>query len=182
MNHAKTIARHLRVPAIFLALLILPLAPISQVRAAEFGTGIYILGYQSALAGYQPDPGFYLRNDLYVYQGNATIIALFQAGRSGSAQPLDHRYDRRHLRDAPGNFRGPLRRGDDLVLGDQLLSKRQAGRRHQVPAAQSAPHPQRGRGIYRGVGPGGHAHQSRLAPGPVSYHGLRECLRPGGLV
>jgi hypothetical protein len=50
------------------------LAPISQVEAAEFGTGIYILGYQSALAGYQPAPGFYLRNDLYVYQGNANII------------------------------------------------------------------------------------------------------------
>ncbi len=73
MQYAKTICRHLRVTAIFLALLSLS-APSSQVWAAEFGTGLYILGYQSALAGYQPDPGFYWRNDLYVYQGNATII------------------------------------------------------------------------------------------------------------
>jgi hypothetical protein len=33
-----------------------------------------VLGYQSSLAGYMPDPGFYLRNDLYVYQGNAQIM------------------------------------------------------------------------------------------------------------
>ena len=33
-----------------------------------------MLGYQSSLAGYMPDPGFYLRNDFYVYQGNAQIM------------------------------------------------------------------------------------------------------------
>src|SRR5271157_414621 len=73
MNHARKLTRLLGVVTILLTLT-LSLAPISQGRAAEFGTGIYVLGYQSALAGYQPDPGFYLRNDLYVYQGNATII------------------------------------------------------------------------------------------------------------
>ncbi len=73
MNHARQFIRLLRVAAILLGLIV-SLAPISQVEAAEFGTGIYILGYQSALAGYQPDPGFYLRNDLYIYQGNAQIV------------------------------------------------------------------------------------------------------------
>ncbi len=73
MNHARKFIRLLRVAAILLGLIV-SLAPISQVEAAEFGTGIYILGYQSALAGYQPDPGFYLRNDLYIYQGNAQIV------------------------------------------------------------------------------------------------------------
>jgi hypothetical protein len=47
-----------------------------RVWAAEFGTGVYLLGYQSSLAGYQPDPGFYLRNDFYVYQGNARVLPL----------------------------------------------------------------------------------------------------------
>lgn len=50
------------------------MTPISQVSAAEYGTGVYLLGYQSSLSGYQPAPGFYLRNDFYVYQGNATIL------------------------------------------------------------------------------------------------------------
>jgi len=74
MNRGKKMALRLRAMMILLTLLISSFGPISQVEAAEFGTGIYILGYQSALAGYLPDPGFYLRNDLYVYQGNATII------------------------------------------------------------------------------------------------------------
>jgi hypothetical protein len=73
MNYVRKVARQLRAAAIWLALITL-LAPLSPAWAAEFGTGIYILGYQSALAGYQPDPGFYLRNDLYIYQGNATIV------------------------------------------------------------------------------------------------------------
>jgi hypothetical protein len=45
-----------------------------RVWAAEFGTGVYPLGYQSSLSGYLPAPGFYLRNDFYVYQGNAKIV------------------------------------------------------------------------------------------------------------
>jgi len=45
-----------------------------RVWSAEFGTGVYVLGYQSSLAGYLPDPGLYLRNDFYVYQGNAQIM------------------------------------------------------------------------------------------------------------
>ena len=73
MHHARKFTRLLGV-AIILLTLSLSLAPASPVEAAEFGTGIYMLGYQSAMAGYLPDPGFYLRNDLYVYQGNATII------------------------------------------------------------------------------------------------------------
>jgi hypothetical protein len=73
VNHVRKFTRLLRIATIFLTLS-LSLAPISPVEAAEFGTGIYILGYQSALAGYMPDPGFYLRNDFYAYQGNATII------------------------------------------------------------------------------------------------------------
>lgn len=72
MNQARKSTRLLGVAASLLTL-IMSLALNIQVQAAEFGTGLYILGYQSALAGYQPDPGFYLRNDLYVYQGNATI-------------------------------------------------------------------------------------------------------------
>lgn len=74
MHFAEKIARHLRVSSILLACLFLGAAPFSQARAAEFGTGIYMLGYQSALAGYMPDPGFYLRNDFYIYQGNAKIM------------------------------------------------------------------------------------------------------------
>ncbi|MFI5331510.1 MAG: transporter [Desulfobaccales bacterium] len=73
MNHARKLTWLLGVAAILLTFT-MSWAPSSQVEAAEFGTGIYVLGYQSALAGYQPDPGFYLRNDLYIYQGNATII------------------------------------------------------------------------------------------------------------
>jgi hypothetical protein len=73
MSCGKKIIRHLRALAVLLTLIV-SLPPISQVEAAEFGTGLYILGYQSAMAGYLPDPGFYLRNDLYVYQGNATIV------------------------------------------------------------------------------------------------------------
>jgi hypothetical protein len=74
MNYAKEIARRLKLSAIFVALLILTLAPGSPAWGAEFGTGIYMLGYQSSMAGYLPDQGFYLRNDFYAYQGNAQII------------------------------------------------------------------------------------------------------------
>lgn len=73
MNYLRKITRQLRTAAIWMAL-IMALAPLSPVGAAEYGTGVYVLGYQSSLAGYQPDPGFYLRNDFYVYQGNAQIM------------------------------------------------------------------------------------------------------------
>lgn len=77
MNRWKKIiriARRRRVMMLFLALVISALAPISQARSAEFATGLYLLGYQSTMAGYQPDPGLYLRNDFYWYQGNASIV------------------------------------------------------------------------------------------------------------
>ncbi len=59
---------------LFLLLTLVIMRPTSQVYAAEFGIGLYLLGYQSSMAGYQPPPGFYLRNDSYVYQGNAAIL------------------------------------------------------------------------------------------------------------
>lgn len=74
MHQWRKIARRRQAAAIFLVIIIAALGPISQVQSAEFGTGIYMLGYQSSLAGYLPDPGFYLRNDYYIYQGNAQIV------------------------------------------------------------------------------------------------------------
>lgn len=74
MNRCKRIAGRRRVVTIMLVLIIAALGPIPEVQGAEFGTGIYVLGYQSSMAGYMPDPGFYLRNDFYVYQGNAKIM------------------------------------------------------------------------------------------------------------
>jgi hypothetical protein len=74
MNRGKKTARRRRAMIILLVLLISSFGLISQLWAAEFGTGLYMLGYQSSLAGYMPEPGFYLRNDFYVYQGNADII------------------------------------------------------------------------------------------------------------
>ena len=74
MNRWKKIAWRRRAMMILLATLISSFGLIEQPWAAEFGTGLYMLGYQSSLAGYMPEPGFYLRNDLYVYQGNAAII------------------------------------------------------------------------------------------------------------
>jgi len=47
------------------------LAPAPPAQAAESGTGVYLLGYQSSMAGFLPPPGFYLRNDLYLYEGTA---------------------------------------------------------------------------------------------------------------
>jgi hypothetical protein len=74
MNYPKKIAQRFQSAAILTALLILLWVPGSLVWGAEFGTGIYMLGYQSSLAGYMPEPGWYLRNDFYVYQGNAKIV------------------------------------------------------------------------------------------------------------
>ena len=45
-------------------------------HSAESGTGIYLLGFKSSMAGYLPPPGFYLRNDFYWYQGNAKLLPL----------------------------------------------------------------------------------------------------------
>jgi hypothetical protein len=74
MNRGNSTTRRRQAVAISLVIIISVLAPIFPAGAAEFGTGIYMLGYQSSLAGYMPDPGFYLRNDFYAYQGNAQIM------------------------------------------------------------------------------------------------------------
>ena len=73
MSYPRKIIRLLQTPALLLTLS-LSLAPGSSTWAAEYGTGVYILGYQSSMAGYLPAPGLYLRNDFYVYQGNARIL------------------------------------------------------------------------------------------------------------
>jgi hypothetical protein len=76
MNRGNSTTRRRQAVAISLMIIISVMAPIFPAGAAEFGTGIYMLGYQSSLAGYMPDPGFYLRNDFYAYQGNAQIMPL----------------------------------------------------------------------------------------------------------
>jgi hypothetical protein len=52
------------------------LAPAPPAQAAENGMGVYPLGYNSSMAGFLPPPGFYLRNDVYVYQGTTDKIPL----------------------------------------------------------------------------------------------------------
>jgi hypothetical protein len=74
MHRAQKMARRRQAVVICLLIIASVLAPIFPAGAAEFGTGLYMLGYQSSLAGYMPDPGFYLRNDFYIYQGNADIM------------------------------------------------------------------------------------------------------------
>ena len=74
MHRAREMVRRRQAVAISLVIIISVWAPIFPAGAAEFGTGVYLLGYQSSLAGYMPDPGFYLRNDFYVYQGNAPVM------------------------------------------------------------------------------------------------------------
>jgi hypothetical protein len=59
------------VVGVFIALLGLSGKP---AQSAESGTGVYLLGYQSSMAGYLPDPGVYLRNDFFWYQGNAKAL------------------------------------------------------------------------------------------------------------
>lgn len=76
MNYPGRIARQRRAAASLLVLIILLAllaASASPSWPAEYGLGLYPLGYQSTMAGYQPPPGFYLRNDLYFYQGNSQI-------------------------------------------------------------------------------------------------------------
>ena len=48
------IFRTRRAACIFLVIIIAALSPVPSVKAAEFGTGIYMLGYQSSMAGYLP--------------------------------------------------------------------------------------------------------------------------------
>ena len=56
MPQAKS-TRHPRVMSLMLAIMLTVYAFQPQVWAAEFGTGMYLLGYQSSLSGYQPAPG-----------------------------------------------------------------------------------------------------------------------------
>jgi hypothetical protein len=73
MNCLTGIIRRRQAVTLMLALSIFLAAPSSPAWPAEYGTGVYVLGYQSTMAGYLPPPGFYLRNDLFFYQGNAQI-------------------------------------------------------------------------------------------------------------
>ena len=59
------------VVGVFIALLGLSGKP---AQSAESGTGVYLLGYQSSMAGYLPPTGLYLRNDFYWSQGNARVL------------------------------------------------------------------------------------------------------------
>ena len=65
------------VVGVFIALLGLSGKP---AQSAESGTGVYLLGYQSSMAGYLPDPGVYLRNDFYWYSGECQSFALLRQG------------------------------------------------------------------------------------------------------
>ena len=42
----------------------------THLAAEETGMGLYLLGYQSAKAGYLPPPGLYFRNDAYHHPGH----------------------------------------------------------------------------------------------------------------
>jgi len=55
--------RHPLVMSLIVAIMLTVFGFHPRVWAAEFGTGVYLLGYQSSLSGYQPDPGVYLRHD-----------------------------------------------------------------------------------------------------------------------
>lgn len=50
-----------------------------MATAAESGTGIYLLGFRSSLAGFVPPPGTYFQSDKFFYSGEA------QGGRSATA-------------------------------------------------------------------------------------------------
>jgi hypothetical protein len=77
MNQAES-PRHSLVTSLTLGKLLTGCGFQPRVWAAEFATGLYPLGYQSSLSGYLPAPGFYLRNDFYVYRGNAKIVPFSQ--------------------------------------------------------------------------------------------------------
>lgn len=48
--------------------------------ATENGMGIYLLGSRGPLAGYLPDPGFYLQNDIYLYNADTGRNRSFPTG------------------------------------------------------------------------------------------------------
>ncbi|MBM4274165.1 MAG: hypothetical protein FJ134_06870 [Deltaproteobacteria bacterium] len=76
MNRGKSSARrrHVMIILVWLIVSISAPGPLFRAWSAEFGTGLYVLGYQSSLAGFQPEPGLYLRNDFYIYGGTARIL------------------------------------------------------------------------------------------------------------
>ncbi|MCX5888876.1 MAG: transporter [Deltaproteobacteria bacterium] len=73
MNQAES-PRHPRVASLILGIMLTLIGFQPRVWAAESATGVYLLGYQSTMSGYLPGPGFYLRDDFYVYQGNAKNV------------------------------------------------------------------------------------------------------------
>ncbi|MEO1223094.1 MAG: transporter [Pseudomonadota bacterium] len=64
-----SISRCWRWLAILLAVHLSTLLVSPPAMSAEGGRGVYLLGRVGALAGYIPDPGFYLRNITYHYSG-----------------------------------------------------------------------------------------------------------------
>ncbi len=71
-SHLKSARCSAMVFAALLAWQIFSVTGPGQLWAAEGGSGIYPLGYQATpLAGYLPPPGFYFRNDVYIYGGTA---------------------------------------------------------------------------------------------------------------
>jgi len=54
----------------------LVIAPAPPAQAAEKGVGVYLLGYQTSMAGFLPPPGFYLRNDFHIYEGTSPILPI----------------------------------------------------------------------------------------------------------
>jgi hypothetical protein len=55
---------------LLLSMAILGLGLSFPAWGAELGTGTYLLGYRSSMAGYMGPPGTYLRNDVYAFQSS----------------------------------------------------------------------------------------------------------------
>ncbi len=53
---------------------------VNHARAAESGTGVYLLGFRSTAAGIVPPPGVYGTSDKYFYSGQADASRDFQFG------------------------------------------------------------------------------------------------------
>jgi len=51
-----------------------------KARAAENGTGFYLLGGRGPMAGYLPSPGFYFENDTYFYDAKMDAQASLPTG------------------------------------------------------------------------------------------------------
>jgi len=62
--------------ALLIVMVCAGLAHSPPAQAAESGTGIYLLGYNSSMAGFLPPPGFYLRYDFNFYEGTANVLPL----------------------------------------------------------------------------------------------------------